>query len=196
MKRFNTFLAESVADHNAEHELPILLADLHVVSIKAHNFHWNVRGPDFGPLHKLFDDIYHRLNEHIDVVAERMRALRLVAPGSMQEYLDLASIQETSGQLQPSKNMLLDLHTDLQDLSDRLNLIIIDVNDEGTKNMIAGLIESIDKDAWMVRSHVTGDDVLEDNEHDPPDEEDKEEAEEADDDEEANDESPDDEEDE
>jgi len=181
MKRFLTFLSESVADHNAEHELPILLADLYVVSIKAQNFHWNVRGSDFGPLHKLFGDIYRRLIEHIDTVAERMRALRLVAPGSMQEFVELASIQETTGQLQPSRNMLLDIHTDLMDLSDRLNQIMTDVNDEGTKSMIAALIESIDKDAWFVRSHVTGDEELEDNEHDSPDDEDEEDEEESDD---------------
>jgi starvation-inducible DNA-binding protein len=188
MKGFHQFLKESVADHSTEHELPILLADLHVVSIKVHNFHWNVRGPFFGPLHKLFDDIYGHLNEHIDVVAERMRALRLVAPGSMQEFLDLATIQETPGQLQPAKNMLLDLHTDLIDLSDRLNTIMNDVNDEGTKNMIADMIESIDKDAWFVRSHVATDEELEDNEREPEPEEEPEEDDDAADDEEADEE--------
>lgn len=171
MKGFHQFVTESVADHSTEHELPVLLADLHVVSVKVHNFHWNVRGPFFGPLHSLFDEIYGHLNKHIDVVAERMRALRLVAPGSMQEFLDLATIQETTGQLQPAKNMLLDLHTDLVDISDRLNTIMSDANDEGTKNMIADMIESIDKDAWFVRSHVATDEELEDNEREPEPEE-------------------------
>lgn len=187
MKRFKSFLNESVADHNTEHELPILLSNLHVVSVKAHNFHWNVRGQSFGSLHKLFDDIYEHLNAHIDVVAERMRALRLVAPGSLQEFLNLTTISETTGQLQPAKNMLLDLNTDLQDISDHLNNIMSDANDEGTKNMIAGMIEAIDKDTWFVRSHVVGDEELEDNEHDPEPDEDEEEPEESEDDNESED---------
>lgn len=170
MKRFKNFITESVADSTIEHELPILLANLHVLSIKAHNFHWNVRGVNFGPLHELFDTIHEIANDHIDDVAERMRALRLVTPGSMQEFLNLTTISETTGQSQSAKNMLLDLHTDLQDVSEQLNTIVSDSNDEGTKNLMSGMIESIDKYAWIVRSHVTDDEVLEDNDVDDEDE--------------------------
>ena len=35
--------------------------------------HWNVKGPSFIGLHKLFDEIYEAAGEYIDLIAERVR---------------------------------------------------------------------------------------------------------------------------
>src|SRR4029079_18033823 len=34
--------------------------------------HWNVKGPSFIGLHKLFDEVNEDVEEHIDVIAERV----------------------------------------------------------------------------------------------------------------------------
>src|SRR3954453_13406223 len=43
--------------------------------------HWNVKGPNFYQLHKLFDELAEKLEEHVDEIAERATALGGVAMG-------------------------------------------------------------------------------------------------------------------
>ena len=163
MKKFQTFLEEvepklgvsEKVTSKAKAGLGTLLADLHVVSIKVHNFHWNVIGPFFGPLHKLFDDVYGHTNEHIDVVAERIRALGGPAPGSMKEFLASSSLSEEDGKQRPNHEMLTKLVSDLEHLSSTARELADSVpEDQGTVNMLAGFVEAIDKDAWFVRTHL------------------------------------------
>ena len=138
--------------------LKALLSDLHIVLIKVHNFHWNVgNSPFFGPLHKLFDDVFDHVGGHIDKVAERIRAIGGVAPGSMREFLEMTTLQEDPGMLRPCQEMLTKLVADLEHLSIAGRTIIDRADDDqGTINLLAGFVEDIDKDAWFLRSHIEG----------------------------------------
>ena len=55
--------------------LKILLADTFVIYLKTHYFHWNVKGPLFPQLHKLFDDQYNEIYSSIDMIAEKIKYL-------------------------------------------------------------------------------------------------------------------------
>jgi len=137
--------------------LKVLLSDFHVFSIKVHNFHWNVTGPSFGPLHKLFDEVYDHAGGHIDKVAERIRQIGGVAPGSMKEFLANATLDEEAGALGDSQEMLRKLVADLEVLSKDARRIVLETqDDQGTVNMLADMIESLDKDSWFLRSHIQG----------------------------------------
>ena len=59
-----------------------LLADTYTLYLKTHNFHWNVTGPMFQTLHLMFETQYNELVLAVDLVAERIRALGLPAPGT------------------------------------------------------------------------------------------------------------------
>jgi len=132
-----------------------ILADLNVFSIKVHNFHWNVTGPFFGSLHKLFDDIYGHSLEHIDKVAERIRQLGGVSIGSMKEFLEYTHLYEDSGQLLEHNVMIRKLVYDLDFISKEMRRTTIDlIEDQGTINMLAGIIEIVDKDSWFLRTHL------------------------------------------
>ena len=74
-----------------------LLADTYVLYLKTHNFHWNVSGPMFTTLHTLFEAEYTELALAVDEIAERIRALGAVAPGSFSQYSSLAKIKEADG---------------------------------------------------------------------------------------------------
>ena len=52
-----------------------LLADEVVLGTKTRNYHWNVTGPHFHDLHKLFGSQYDALDGIMDEMAERARAL-------------------------------------------------------------------------------------------------------------------------
>jgi starvation-inducible DNA-binding protein len=59
------------------------LANLSDLYSQTKQAHWNVRGPEFYQLHKLFDDLAEPLEEHIDTVAERAVTLGGVALGTV-----------------------------------------------------------------------------------------------------------------
>src|ERR671911_715774 len=74
-----------------------LLADEYVLYTKTRNYHWNVVGPQFNDLHKFFEDQYNQLNEIVDDVAERARALGGHALGTMTEFLKDTRLKEQTG---------------------------------------------------------------------------------------------------
>ena len=74
-----------------------LQADSALLYQKTHGFHWNVTGPHFSSLHLLFEDQYQEIWEAIDEIAERIRALGHMAPGSYIKYQELSSISEEPG---------------------------------------------------------------------------------------------------
>src|SRR5262245_64612701 len=74
-----------------------LLADEYVLYTKTRNFHWNVVGPQFNDLHKFFEAQYTELNDVVDNVAERARALGGAAAGSLAEFTQLARLAEQPG---------------------------------------------------------------------------------------------------
>src|SRR5258708_32592247 len=74
-----------------------LLADSYTLYLKTHGFHWNVVGPRFYELHKLFEEQYTELQGAVDTIAERIRALGAKAPGSYGEFGKLTSLREESG---------------------------------------------------------------------------------------------------
>jgi starvation-inducible DNA-binding protein len=76
------------------HELGRLLADTYALYVKTQGYHWNVVGPEFHSLHMLFEAQYTELALAIDVIAERMRALGAVAPGSLQAFARLSAVEE------------------------------------------------------------------------------------------------------
>ena len=69
-----------------------LLADTYTLYLTTHNFHWNVTGPMFNSLHAMFMAQYTELWNAVDPIAERIRSLGHVAPGSYAEFGKLASV--------------------------------------------------------------------------------------------------------
>ncbi len=76
-----------------------VLAESYILYLKTHNFHWNVTGSMFQPLHSVFEAQYSELAEAVDEIAERIRALGLSAPGSFAQFQSLSSIKEASGKI-------------------------------------------------------------------------------------------------
>lgn len=134
-----------------------LLADEHVLYVKTRNFHWNVTGPHFSPLHALFEEHYTALAETIDEIAERIRALGEIAPGSMKEFLKLARLGELPGATLAADKMLAALLADHEAVVRQLRADIgatAKLGDEGTTDFLTGLMESHEKTAWMLRAHL------------------------------------------
>ena len=131
-----------------------ILADEFVLYLKTRNFHWNVEGPQFIELHKLFEAQYTQLSEFVDQIAERSRALGGYALGSAAELLRHATLKEQSGRVPSERDMVSQLAQDHAALSKRLaqTVAACQVSDPGTADLLTGMIEEHDKTAWMLRS--------------------------------------------
>jgi starvation-inducible DNA-binding protein len=136
-----------------------LLADEHVLYLKTRNYHWNVTGMFFQPLHAFFQEQYTLLEARIDEVAERIRSLGFFAPGSMEEMKTFTRLEETShlngNAEQMLQNLLKDHEMIIQFLRRDLDLAVDTYNDAGTSDFLTALMEDHEKMAWMIRSHLT-----------------------------------------
>lgn len=135
-----------------------LLADEYVLYTKTLNYHWNVVGPFFGPLHGFFGKHYEELLEIIDSVAERARALGQPAIGSMTQFLQHTRLEEDTGAPQSAEAMIANLLNDHEAII-RVLRVDLDVaankhNDIGTNNFLTDLLERHEKMAWMLRAHL------------------------------------------
>jgi starvation-inducible DNA-binding protein len=137
-----------------------LLADEYVLYTKTRNYHWNVVGPQFNDLHRFFEAQYNELNETVDDVAERARALGAPAVGTLAEFVQLARVQEHPGHYPDARAMLTNLVADHELMIQRLRVDLETCADEyhdmGTNDFLTGLMEQHEKMAWMLRAFLTG----------------------------------------
>ncbi len=133
-----------------------LLADLYTTYLKTQNFHWNLTGKEFYSLHIMSEKQYEELADVIDEVAERIRALGFYVDGSLSGFQQLTSIKELRKTL-PLQEMLEDLlhsqETAIQHARHVGNLADKH-HDHATVDFIGRLLNTLEKFAWMVRSHL------------------------------------------
>ena len=91
-----------------------LLADEIVLQTKTRNYHWNVTGLHFGPLHALFEKQYDELAEVVDEVAERIRAVGGLAIGTLSEFQEHTRLKEEPRKHPTARKMLGTLLEDLR----------------------------------------------------------------------------------
>ncbi len=131
-----------------------LLADSYTLYLKTHNFHWNVKGPMFQTLHVMFEAQYTELAMAVDLIAERIRALGFLAPGSYKEFAKLTSIDEAEGALQ-AREMIQQLVAGQEAVvrtARSLFPVVEKCSDETSADLLTQRMQMHEKTAWMLRS--------------------------------------------
>src|SRR5437899_320158 len=72
------------------------LANNYLLYLKTQNYHWNVESHHFKALHMMFEEQYQELQEAVDEIAERIRALGHRSPGSFAEFVQLSTLHEAA----------------------------------------------------------------------------------------------------
>lgn len=135
-------------------QMKVVLATTFAFYLKAHNFHWNVEGPNFPQYHELFKDVYEDAHGAVDVIAEHIRILGAYAPGSMSRFSTLSAVDEQLN-IPEARKMIAELEQD--------NKIVISVltkaQELAEKNGRHGLTDFLqnrigvhDKQGWMLRA--------------------------------------------
>lgn len=115
--------------------------------------HWNVRGPNFMPLHELFERLAVTVSEQLDTIAERVVTLGAKAQGTVR----IAAVKsrlpeypvETQGDLEHVRLLADRFSLYLQGL--RASRQVADQNgDPDTSNLLTDFIISGEKSAWFL----------------------------------------------
>lgn len=134
--------------------LAALLADSYSLYLKTHNFHWNVTGPMFNTLHLMFETHYTELSLAVDLIAERIRALGFIAPGSYSEFAKLSKIVEHSGDTDATDMVkyLIEAHEVVIKTARDIIAIADEANDQVTLDLLTQRLQVHEKTVWMLRS--------------------------------------------
>jgi starvation-inducible DNA-binding protein len=137
-------------------DLKILLASNFAYYLKAHAFHWNVEGPDFGELHKFFQKIYEDAYSAIDHIAEYIRYLDEYAPGSFERYTELSTITGQT-KIPRARLMIEELLANTQQMIDILNTCFASAeneNQQGIADFVSQRLSQHGKYYWQLRSYL------------------------------------------
>jgi starvation-inducible DNA-binding protein len=131
-----------------------LLADSFRLYLKTHNYHWNVTGPMFQTLHVMFMEQYTEEWNALDLIAERIRALGVVAPGNSAQFAKLSSIPEDDG-VPTAQQMIRNLVEGQQAVARTAREVFEaadEANDQPTCDLLTQRMDVHEKNAWMLRS--------------------------------------------
>lgn len=133
------------------------LADAIDLALITKQAHWNLKGPTFIAVHELLDQLRGDVDEHVDIIAERVAQLDGIALGTLQ----------TAGKA----SKLAPYPTDIRKVEDHLNALVerygalskstreaIDTADEagdaGTADIFTAFSRTLDKNLWFLKSHL------------------------------------------
>jgi starvation-inducible DNA-binding protein len=142
-------------------QLARLLADTYTLYLKTHGYHWNVTGPRFPSLHLLFETQYLEMRDAVDEIAERMRALGEMAPGSYRQLGRLTGIVEDEG-VPEALEMVRRLAGDHETVAGTARSVLRaaeEAEDVATVDLATRRITVHDKARWMLSATAEGSDA-------------------------------------
>jgi starvation-inducible DNA-binding protein len=136
------------------------LADTYLLLVKTKKFHWDVVGPQFMTLHKLWQEHYEALAINVDAIAERVRILGGYPIGTMEGFLKICSLKEQAGKVPTATGMVSQLLSDhehiVQNLRQQVEQCGTEFKDDGTADFLTALMIEHEEIAWMLRSFIEG----------------------------------------
>jgi len=132
-----------------------LLADTYTLYLTTHNFHWNVTGPMFNSLHTMFMTQYTELWNAVDPIAERIRSLGHVAPGSYAQFGQLSSLPDapaTPPKAMAMVRILAEGHEAVARTARSLFPLVDKASDEPTADVLVQRLTVHEQTAWMLRA--------------------------------------------
>ena len=134
------------------------LANLNVLYLKLHNFHWNVVGMGFFDLHEKTEGLYDAVAIELDEIAERILMLGFKPIASMYESSKLATIKEApSVDINASTiaSILIDDFVIILNELRRIDLIAKETTDEYTIGLLGDAMGFFEKNIWMFSAYLT-----------------------------------------
>jgi starvation-inducible DNA-binding protein len=130
------------------------LADSFAFYLKSQFYHWNVEGQDFFQYHELFGKIYEEVQSAVDTIAELIRQLDEVTPGSLGRFKELTKIQDAEA-VPDIRTMVVVLEQDNRTVLASL-LTAYQIAEEqgeiGISNILQDRLSAHEKHGWFLRA--------------------------------------------
>ncbi|MER8157281.1 DNA starvation/stationary phase protection protein [Streptomyces sp. NPDC094472] len=151
-RRSETDAAAFTASPQFAQALQQIVVDLVELHLQGKQAHWNLVGHNFRDLHLQLDQIVDDARESADTIAERMRALATVPDGRSDTVAATTTLPAfPAGEVNVSAVVDL-VTTRLRTTVDTLRTHHdqIDNEDPPTADLLHGIIDCLEKHAWMV----------------------------------------------
>lgn len=132
------------------------LFDLHSLTKFAH---WNVKGPNFIALHKLFDELADTVEGHMDEIAERVTALGGVANGTARMAAAASRVPEFPTGTHRGHDVvaaLADRYAAVGKTARKAVDEADDIGDKDTADLFTAVSRYLDKSLYFLESHLQG----------------------------------------
>ena len=143
--------ADAVAILNAR------LADSIDLMHQAKQAHWNVKGPTFIALHKLFDELAETVEGLSDEIAERATALGGIARGTLRQGASASRLPEFPHATFKDMAVVEVLAVRYADLAKTTREAIDkadELADKDTADLFTEVSRALDKALWLLEAHL------------------------------------------
>lgn len=121
--------------------------------------HWNVKGMQFHQLHELFDQLAGAVEDHVDLIAERVAGLGGIALGTVRVSAASSRLPEYPLDAIESRVHINALVTRFAGMA-RTTREAIDttgsIGDAATADLFTEISRELDKQLWMLEAHLAG----------------------------------------
>jgi starvation-inducible DNA-binding protein len=135
------------------------LADVTDLQTQCKQAHWNVKGPSFIALHKLFDEVYEAVGEYVDLIAERVVQLGGVAEGTAAVAAERTTLPDYPLALTTGAEHVAALSDALAAFGRTVRIGIEEMNDledADSADILTEISRGVDKWLWFVEAHQQG----------------------------------------
>jgi starvation-inducible DNA-binding protein len=135
------------------------LADCIDLQTQCKQAHWNVKGPSFIALHKLFDEINEDVEEYVDLIAERVVQLGGIAEGTVGIVAKRSSLIDYPLALSSGSEHVAALSDALAMFGRTARVGIEEMNeleDADSADILTEISRGVDKWLWFVEAHQQG----------------------------------------
>lgn len=136
-------------------QLQTLQADALALFVKIHNYHWNIKGMQFHPIHAMTEKLYDAMGELYDDCAERLLQLGEKPLVTMAEVAKATRVKEETKTDFDAKYVLTQVLAEQEallkafvELSDKAG----EENDKATVAFADEKIAGLEKDIWMLKA--------------------------------------------
>ena len=133
------------------------LADSVDLQTQVKQAHWNVKGPQFIALHKLFDEINEEVEEYVDLTAERVVQLGGIAEGTARLAVKSSKLPEYPLNIAEGHQHVDALSTALATYGKLARAAIDEASKAGdadTADIFTEVSRGVDKWLWFVEAHL------------------------------------------
>jgi len=135
------------------------LADAIDLQTQAKQAHWNVKGPQFIALHKLFDEIDEAVEEYVDLLAERVVQLGGIAEGTARVAAERSELPEYPPTISTGEEHVWAVSNALASFGTRMRRAIDEtdeLDDRDSADICTEISRGVDKWLWFVEAHAEG----------------------------------------